>query len=185
MNQLFITACPRGEASRTLRLAERVRARLGGDWDRLDVYAEDIRPLTAETLAKRLALCARGDFSDPMFALAKRFRQAETVLIAAPYWDLSVPAALKALIEQLCVVGLTFAYGGDDQPYSLCALRRVVFVTTSGGPILTDSHGFGWIRDVMTQFFGAEDVRQVKAEGLDLRGADPERILADTPIPPL
>ena len=101
MSRLLVNACPRGAASRTLRLAEHATGLLGGGFERLDVYREGIVSLTPQTLEKRLALCAEGRFDDPLFAPARRFREAETVVIAAPYWDLSFPAALKALVEQL------------------------------------------------------------------------------------
>ena len=41
-----------------------------------------------------------------MFDLAKQFAEADEVIIAAPFWDLSFPAALKQYFEQINVLGI-------------------------------------------------------------------------------
>ena len=64
-------------------------------------------------------------------------------------------------------------------PYSLCRADRVVYVTTAGGPILCDEPGFGYVKMVMQSFFGIKRVDQIKAEGLDLKGADIDAILGE------
>ena len=54
-----------------------------------------------ETLKKRTALIESGDYSDRMFDYAKQFASADTIVIAAPYWDLSFPALLKTYFENI------------------------------------------------------------------------------------
>ncbi len=104
---LFINACVRTD-SRTRRLADCLLSK----WDDpvTEVRLEDIAfPLTDEAfLQKRDRLIAAGAYSDPMFALATQFAAADIIVIAAPYWDLSFPAALKQYIEQINVLGVTF-----------------------------------------------------------------------------
>ena len=85
---------------------------------------------------------------------------------------------LKTYLEQICVTGVTFAYGEDGRPYGLCKAARLYYVTTSGGPIFADQFGFGYVEALCKAFFGIEDVRFVKAEGLDIIGADIDGILA-------
>ena len=64
-NVLFIDACARPD-SRTRFLAEKVLANLGGQAENLNLYAENLLPLTYEQLEERNRLIAAGDFSAPL-----------------------------------------------------------------------------------------------------------------------
>lgn len=173
---LFVNACVRGE-SRTRRIAEYLIKKLDMPvtetrLDRLSFPAAD-----EGFLRKRDRLIQSGDYSDPMFESARLFASADTVVIAAPYWDLSFPAALKQYFEQINVTGITFYYTAEGIPVSLCRCRRLYYVTTAGGPIVSDEYGFGYVRALAQGFYQIPDVRRIKAEGLDIYGADVEAIL--------
>ena len=175
---LFVNACARAQ-SRTLALAHAAAAHLAKeDVVTLNLFEEDLAPLDGDRLTKREALSAAGDFEDEMFRFAKQFRDAEEILIAAPYWDLSFPAVLKCYLEAVCVCGLTFVYGERGIPVSLCSARRLIYVTTAGGFIPKDNFGYDYVRRLCTDFFGVKDTVCIKAEGLDIDGADVPRILA-------
>ena len=176
---LFIDACVRKE-SRTRRLANRVLKYLSDPVETVRLETIDF-PKTDETfLKKRDACIAAGDFSDPMFDLAKQFQSADTVVIAAPHWDLSFPAALKQYFESINVVGLTFTYGDSDIPIPLCRAKKLVYVATAGGPIRSHAYGFGYVEALGREFYGIFDATLFFAESLDLVGADPEAILSST-----
>ena len=107
MKILFVDACVR-KNSRTRLLAERVLERMEGTVTVVKP-AEATAPITSEEfILKRIRAAENQDFSDPAFAPARQFAEADRIVIAAPYWDLSFPAILKAYFEQICVVGLTF-----------------------------------------------------------------------------
>ena len=114
-----------------------------------------------------------------MFDLAKDFAAAETIVIAAPYWDLSFPASLKCYIEAISVIGLTFAYNDAGQPYGLCKAKKLIYVTTAGGPIFNEAAGFGYIKSLAQNFYGIRNVSCVKVENLDMIGTDAESILRE------
>ena len=173
---LFVNACVR-KNSRTRLLAEQVLSRLGGAAAEVRP-AEETEPIVSEQfIVSRSLATERGSFTDPVYAPARRFAEADVIVIAAPYWDLSFPAVLKAYFEQINVVGLTFEYTEDGRPRGLCRAKRLIYVTTAGGPIISDEYGFGYVRALAQAFWGIPDVRQVKAEGLDVVGADVEGIL--------
>ena len=140
---------------------------------------EQILPLDEKTLSRRDECISRGDFSDPLFSFAKQFAQADEIVISAPYWDLLFPASLRAYIERVCVVGVTFAYTEQGMPQSLCKAKQLTYVTTAGGFIGERHLGFEYIQAVATQFFGISDIHMVKAEGLDIAGADVRAILEE------
>ena len=95
----------------------------------------------------------------------------------AIYWDLSFPAILKAYFEQVNVLGLTFEYTDEGIPRGLCKAKKLIYVTTAGGSIISDEYGYGYVRALAQGFYGIADVCQVKAEGLDMIGADVKEIL--------
>lgn len=174
---LFINACVRRD-SRTRRLADKLLARLGGPVQEVRLDRLSFPVADADFLDLRDRLIARGDFSDPAFDLARQFAEAETLVIAAPYWDLSFPAALKQYFEQINVVGVTFKYTEEGVPVGLCRARRLFYVTTAGGCYAPEEYGFGYIRALAKNYYGIQDVRLIEAVGLDLYGADVDAILA-------
>lgn len=175
---LFVDACVRKE-SRTRMLAEKIVNVLEGDVIKVSP-ADATAPILDEGfIITRTEASRRGDFSDDLYRPARQFAEADVVVIAAPYWDLSFPAILKAYIEQINVVGLTFEYTKEGMPHGLCRAKRLVYVTTAGGPIISEEYGYGYIKTMAQAFYGITDVTQVKAEGLDVIGADADGILKE------
>lgn len=171
---LFVNACPRGEASRTLKLAkaflDEVKA-LG----HVEVAVQNLPDMhltsvDADTLAMKESLCDRHAWDDPFLAPALAFQQADAVVIAAPYWDMSFPSILKIWVENMYVRNLTFCYE-NDQPLGLCKGRECVYVTTAGSPIGENDWGAGYIRAVMNAL-GIPAFTRLRAEALDLASSD-------------
>jgi len=177
---LFINACVRPE-SRTKRLADCLLAKLAKKGDLVkEVVLEDIDFPKVDNafLSFRDEQIANEDFSAPVFELAKDFAAADTIVIAAPFWDFSFPAMLKQYLEQICVTGITFCYEGDA-PKGLCRAEKLFYVTTAGGMIYSEAFGYGYVKELAQSFFGIRECRFIKAEGLDIIGADVEGILND------
>ena len=176
---LYINACVRKE-SRTKRLAECLLAKL--DEPYTEVRPADIEfPATKEDyLLKRDQLIAAEAFSDPMFSLAHQFAAADRIVIAAPYWDLSFPAALKQYFEHINVTGVTFKYTPEGIPKGLCRAEDLYYVTTAGGNYVPEEYGFGYVKALAQGYYGIRDVKLIQAVGLDLDGADPEQILKES-----
>ena len=179
---LLINACVRAK-SRTLRLASHLISRhieLSGD-EIKEVKLSDITfpVVDQDFLSRRDDALARQDFSNPMFDLAKEFAAADTIVIAAPFWDMSFPAALKQYFEQICVTGITFSYTDTGAPKGLCKASKLYYVTTAGGLASTNEYGYGYVRALATDFYGIPETVIITAEGLDIEGADVESILKD------
>lgn len=172
---LFINACVR-ENSRTLVLAKHVLDLLGGGAEEVTLYEANLLPLDAAGMTERDAACRVKNFSGERFAHARQFAKADTIVIAAPYWDLMFPAVLKLYFESVTVNGLTFAYGENGIPVGLCNAKRLIYITTSGGPIMKN-FGYEYACALAKSFYGIQDVTCVSAQGLDIYGADVEAIL--------
>ena len=168
---LLINACARPQ-SRTFSLAKSAARRIAAEYEVLDLYGEDIAPLGHEALIRRDAAIANADYSDPAFRYAKQLCGADEIVVAAPYWDLSFPAILKSYIESVCINGLTFRYNDKGIPEGLCRAKRLIYVTTAGGYIPDDNHGYNYIKQLCNELFGIPETVYIKAEGLDIAGAD-------------
>ena len=176
---LFVNACVRKE-SRTKRIADSLLQRLSGPVKELNLSETDF-PVTDEAFLKhRDELIAGSDFGDPMFNLARQFSEADKIVIAAPFWDLSFPASLKQYFEQINVTGITFYYTNEGIPKGLCSATDLYYVTTAGGNYFPEEYGFGYVKSLAQGFYGIQNVRLIRALGLDFAGADTERIVQDT-----
>lgn len=177
---LFIDACVRRE-SRTRRLAECLLSK----WKEYNlevVRLEEIRfpAVDEEFLSRRDSLIDAGEFGDPMFSFARQFAAADRIVVAAPYWDLSFPAMLKQYLEQVTVRGITFVYSPEGFPKGLCRAGELYYVTTAGGDYVPEEYGFGYVKAVAQGYFDIRDVRLIMAKGLDIAGADAEKILRES-----
>lgn len=180
---LYIDACIRGENSRTRALAEAYldayRAAHPQDGiETVDLSRTALKPLDCAALQARDA--AFGAWNERQFALARQLRGADRIVIAAPFWNGTFPAALHVYFEHVCVAGLTFNCV-DDRYEGLCRARECVFLTTRGGVYET---GKSQLIDVaapflesLTTMLGVPRVRVIAAEGLDIAGNDAEKLL--------
>jgi len=175
---LFINACVR-EESRTKRLADAFLSKTEGTVIERNV-AETVFPTADEAfLRKRDRLIEERRFDDPLFDLAREFAAADRIVVAAPYWDLSFPAALKQYFEQINVLGVTFVYTPEGIPKGLCRAKELVYIMTAGGPFAPTDYGYGYVKALAELYYGIPETRLIQAAGLDIDGADPEAILRD------
>ena len=173
---LLVNACVR-HMSRTLALATNTAKTISDKFTVLNLYEQDLKPLDYDGLLRREKFIEKSDFSDDMFRLAKEFKEADEIIIAAPYWDLSFPSVLKCYIEAICINGLTFFYNDNGIPQGLCKANRVVYVTTAGGFISENNLGYDYVSRLFKGLFDIKNTVCIKAEGLDIQGADVKEII--------
>ena len=175
---LYINACVRKE-SRTKKLTEKLIEKLNMPYEEICLEDISFSVVNEEYLNKRDDLISAGVFEDPMFDHARQFAEADVIVIAAPFWDLSFPAMLKQYFEQINVVGITFKYSEQGIPIGLCKADRLFYVTTAGGHYVPEEFGFGYVRSLAQNYYGIQDVRLIRASGLDIEGADVDLIMKD------
>lgn len=93
---------------------------------------EGVVPLTPALFAERNA----GAVPEWAADAARQIASADRLLIAAPFWDMSFPAVLKAFFEQTSLFGITFTDNGRTC-VGLCKAPKVLYVTTRGMDIPT------------------------------------------------
>ena len=175
---LVVNACVTEHIpSRTKRLCDSYLEAYRGRWEIDEIILEKagLYPFTDSMLRHRSRCIAENDFSSPEFDLAHRVAAADRIVVAAPHWDLSFPSLLKVFIEHIMVSGLTFHYV-DNQAEGLCHADKLVYITTAGGYLPKPDWAFGYVESI-AHMLGIFTVEMMAAEGLDIEGADVEKIM--------
>lgn len=175
---LLVNACVRDE-SRTKKLADYLLSETKEQIEEINITKIKFPIVDESFLSQRDKFIFEGRFNEPAFDLARQFAKADKIVIAAPFWDLSFPAVLKQYFEQINVVGITFRYSEDGIPVGLCKASELYYVTTAGGFYFPEEYGFGYVKALAESFYGISDTRLIKAVGLDVDGADEEKILRE------
>ena len=173
---LFINSCVRPN-SRTRELADALLDSLVGELFEVRLSDISLQLLDLKAMERRDRAVRLKDFSDSYFDFAKQFANADIIVIAAPYWDLMFPASLKAYLENITVTGITFRYSEEGRPQSLCKAKELHYVTTAGGFIEENDFGFSYVEALAQKFFEIPKIKRYAAEGLDIYGADVEKIM--------
>ena len=105
------------------------------------------------------------EFSD---ALVEELQLADHIVIGTPIYNFGVPATLKAWIDMIARVQLTFHYSDAGQPVGLLNDKKAIIVMASGGvPLGSDwDKATPYIKQVLA-FIGITDITFVHATDID------------------
>lgn len=174
---LYVDSCLRAEESRTKLIADALIGKLQKsglfEIETVVVDKTPLMPLGAKELEYRTRLLNEQKTDDPLFNCAKQFAAADLVVVAAPFWDMGIPAKLKTYFENVSVAGFTFAVTASGDFVGGCKAERMVYVTTRGMDI-DDGHileqASPYLR-ALGLFFGINNFEMVSAYGLDIVSA--------------
>ena len=170
---VFIDATMR-EESRTRRIALPIISELSGRYDietiRLDGAGFPV--VDGRILHDRDCGIVPVEYAD----MSRRIAAADRIVIAAPFWDMSFPSALKVFFENMSLFHITFD-SDDRQCYGLCRCSRVLYITTRGMDIHTGDpleQATPYIR-ALSHLWGLGELYVVSAENLDY--STPEEVV--------
>lgn len=132
---LFIDACIRRENSRTLAVAKPLLDALSRRYEirRLDLTGVDLEPVTAELYARR----GTEGLSQWDLEAGRLVAEADRIVVAAPFWDMSFPSVLKVFFEHISAPELTFINLPDGNTQGICRAEKLLYITTRGMEIPT------------------------------------------------
>lgn len=192
MKLLCINCSIQGEKSVSKQLTAKIVAQLSAQnpnvvVDSIDLAAEPIAHFDEAAMAIRNAHDV--DTLTPeqanQNAITERylnqFLAADIVVIAAPFYNLTIPSQLKAWIDRVCIAGRTFKYSAQGIE-GLAAGKRVIIVSTRGGIFSTEKgeqleHQESYLRAIF-KFMGVSNIQLIRAEGLS-KSAEKQKALAD------
>lgn len=108
-------------------------------------------------------------FSDE---LVDEMIRAETIVIASPIYNFSIPAVLKAWVDMIARVHRTFRYT-ENGPVGLLKNKKVLIAMSSGGVPIGSNMEFAshYLKQVLG-FVGISDVTIIDASKINLSGDD-------------
>lgn len=167
---IFIDACMRAE-SRTRRIASPIMAELGKKYsvETFDLTGNIYPVADNHTLEDR----NQGIVPAEHVALAKKIAAADRIVIAAPFWDMSFPSALKVFFENMSLFGITFDTN-EKECYGLCKAEKVMYITSRGMNISTgDSleQATPYIK-ALSHLWGWGELTVVAAQNMDYSSAE-------------
>ncbi|MDO4601508.1 MAG: NAD(P)H-dependent oxidoreductase [Eubacteriales bacterium] len=179
---LIIDSCVRREESRTKQMLDKVVETLKSQYkdcnfEVLTLMDMDLKYWNTESLKVRDSLLLNGQHDAPQFRLGNQFREADGIVIAAPFWDLSIPAMLKVYIENISADGITFSTS-EEGLTGICKFQWMLFLTTRGGIWEGSDMEMGSpYMEALSRFFGHGKYYCVAADGTDIAEMDTETIM--------
>lgn len=171
---IYIDACMRA-GSRTRRIASPIIAELRKRYsvETVDLTGNLYPVVDNYTLEDR----NQGIVPQEHVSLAKKIAAADRLVIAAPFWDMSFPSALKVFFENMSLFGVTFD-SNDKECYGLCKAEKVLYITTRGMDICTGDpleQATPYIK-ALSHLWGLGELTVVSAQNMDY--SSPEEIEA-------
>lgn len=163
---LYIDACIRDEQSRTKRIATPVIEALKQKYEvqTLVINDLDLSIVKKDLITKR----NNGDIDPQVMSWAESVRDADRIVIAAPFWDMSIPAALKNFLELCSIFDVTFK-SDDKTCYGNCKAEKMLYITTRGMDINTGDvleQGSSYLK-ALSWLWGIGPLEVVSAQNMD------------------
>ncbi|KZL21523.1 FMN-dependent NADH-azoreductase [Pseudovibrio axinellae] len=101
-------------------------------------------------------------------ALIAELKETDVLVIGAPIYNFSVPAVLKAWVDQIARVGVTFNYT-EYGPEGLLTGKKAYIVVATGGVPVDSPADFAvpYLKQVLA-FVGIKNVEVIAAEGVSM-----------------
>lgn len=162
---VVINACMR-EGSRTQRILDGVLAPLSKKYnvEIVNLGELDCKWVNSDVLKER----DNGYVPQLYVNLAKKVANADRLVIAAPFWDMSFPSVLKVFFENISLFNITFT-STQTECVGLCKAKKVLYITTRGMNIKTGDpleQATPYIK-ALSKLWGLGELYVLSAENLD------------------
>ena len=164
---LYIDACIRDEQSRTKRIANPIIEKLK---EKYNIETIELNKLDCLYIVRKEQQLKRDkkEVSNEILSLAHKIKEADKIVISAPFWDMSFPAALKNFFELMTIFDVTFS-SNEKECYGLCKADKLLYITTRGMNIKTSDpleQATPYLK-ALCWLWGIKEVLTVAAENMD------------------
>jgi FMN-dependent NADH-azoreductase len=180
---LHIVASPRGDDSRTLRVAEEFLTtflKRHQDWvvDELNLWKEALPEMSMKRVDGKYVLLGGkdlfGEFKEAWEEIIQhidRFKSADLYLVSTPMWNFSIPYVLKQYIDIIVQPKYLFRYTPQGVE-GLVTNKQMIVCTSRGGDYTQDAMKSldlqePYLREVFG-FVGITDITFINAQPMDL-----------------
>ncbi len=184
---LYVKASPKGDFSNSITISDKFVEEYktlnpNDEVITLDLYNENFKFINAEDLATVFGPKDETSKNHPILKYAYQFLEADKYVFSTPMWNLGSPAIVKAYIDYISVVGITFKYT-EQGPVGLCNGKKAVHINSRGGEYSSEyaaplEMGDRYLKTIFG-FFGIEDFTTIAADGLDVQTNDKDAIISE------
>ena len=163
---VYIDACIRDKDSRTKKVATPIINELKKKYDVTTFCINELKLdiVQNELINKRLS----GDIPEYVMEWATTIQNADRVVIAAPFWDMSIPSSLKVFIELCSILNVTFK-SDDKTCFGNCKSEKLLYITTRGMDISTNDEldqGTSYLK-ALSFLWGLGEVFVISCQNMD------------------
>lgn len=162
---VVINACMR-EESRTQKILDGLLGVLGKKYniEIIDLSTLNISWIGEKDLKDR----DNGYVPEEFVSMSKKVANADRLVIAAPFWDMSFPSVLKVFFENISLFNITFT-SNQTECTGLCKAKKVLYITTRGMNIKTGDpleQATPYIK-ALSKLWGLGELYVVSAQNMD------------------
>lgn len=162
---VVINACMR-EESRTQKILDGLLGVLGKKYniEIIDLSSLNISWIGEKDLKDR----DNGYVPEEFVSMSKKVANADRLVIAAPFWDMSFPSVLKVFFENISLFNITFT-SNQAECTGLCKAKKVLYITTRGMNIKTGDpleQATPYIK-ALSKLWGLGELYVVSAQNMD------------------
>lgn len=162
---VVINACMR-EESRTQKILDGLLGVLGKKYN---IEIIDLSTLNMSWIGEKdLKDRDNGYVPEEFVSMSKKVANADRLVIAAPFWDMSFPSVLKVFFENISLFNITFT-SNQTECAGLCKAKKVLYITTRGMNIKTGDpleQATPYIK-ALSKLWGLGELYVVSAQNLD------------------
>lgn len=177
MKALHIISSPRGKHSYSIGLSSVIVKRLLENNIAKTVIernlTEHVPPYLDKVLIEEFYKAPEKTNTNPVLLYADsifhEIKEADIVIIGTPMHNLGISAPLKAWIDQLIRVGITYGYGKNGKREGYLKGKKVYLASASGGKSSDWPENFdfieSYIKAVFNTYLGITDIYTFRVEG--------------------
>lgn len=162
---VVINACMR-EESRTQKILDGLLGVLGKKYN---IEIIDLSTLNMSWIGEKdLKDRDNGYVPEEFVSMSKKVANADRLVIAAPFWDMSFPSVLKVFFENISLFNITFT-SNQTECTGLCKAKKVLYITTRGMNIKTGDpleQATPYIK-ALSKLWGLGELYVVSAQNMD------------------
>lgn len=177
-NILHISSSPRGEASFSQKLSCVLLQKLTAEYKTVNIVKRNLaeshipflRATQLRALFKEASSLDEAEKESLRCSdmLIREIQEADVIVIAIAMYNLSLPACLKAWLDQIVRINVTFRSTGDGKKTGLLHNKRVFLAIASGRVHSTRAYEYDFIETYLRIIFrsiGLTDVHTYRIEG--------------------
>ena len=126
---IYVNSIIRKDESRTKRLIDGILDGIKGEVELKEINLNELNlnPYNEVSYANKV----KNGTEEPFYELSKEIANSDGLIIASPFWDMSIPAMLKSFLEKISLFDVMFV-SDNKRCHGIAKCPFMYYVTTRG-----------------------------------------------------